>query len=561
MEYQRWSRLRKQLENMINVVYLFTLASLSTSSAQFYPLQPYVSADAQATSANTSSQTTSSPTIVKTGPPVIPTNPPTDPPTTTPSKASSHTNTSWVCPIDCFNNTVCVLGNQTTQGHATSPVNGSALNIHNQLNVDGYHCACPPGLTGLRCDTPYENCNDGVHICYNGGTCMPGLQDEYGNEQLFCNCNTASSQYNNSVRYSGKYCEEEIDLNVQNCGEGTVCMNGGTCNATSDPSHPCDCPAGFQGQNCEYVKGTVPDCNLTCLNGGFCRLGVPYGGVNKYSKGKYCQCPPDYYGDRCENKAELCGDDYCYHGSKCFEIRLSDGTIDYVCDCTAAYSTGRYYAGKFCQYPSTTFCTGANDPNGRQFCTNEGTCPKEAYGACDCLPGFSGPRCALKTDEADDYYAQCSLDCKNGGKCQKGRKEIGNGFLKYAKDIAALINKTHVNMEHCVCPDGFYGITCEYEAQRCPKGEHICFHGSECVMNGDEDRCNCESAQKKTAGLFCEFFATDTCPSGSKGQNSTHRGFCTNGGKCLVDDEGYVPCAFLDLFVTGTFLNSIIFGI
>ena len=56
-----------------------------------------------------------------------------------------------------------------------------------------------PGWTGILCDQKYETCtNQNGHECYNGGECILGLQDKYGNEQLFCDCSNAKG-------YVGKY--------------------------------------------------------------------------------------------------------------------------------------------------------------------------------------------------------------------------------------------------------------------------------------------------------------------------------------------------------------------
>ena len=82
------------------------------------------------------------------------------------------------------------------------------------------------GWTGILCDKKYEICtNQKGHECYNGGECILGLEDKYGNEQLFCDCSKARG-------FVGKYCETPF---VQRCGEDEVaCVNGGACN----PEYP-----------------------------------------------------------------------------------------------------------------------------------------------------------------------------------------------------------------------------------------------------------------------------------------------------------------------------------
>jgi len=329
----------------------------------------------------------------------------------------------------------------------------------------------------------------------------------------------------------------ESDIECSN----ELCKHGGSCKLTPDPVNPCDCQDNFSGKFCETVRDTIPECKKTCLNGGSCKLGVDI--LEGGARTEFCDCPSAYFGSQCEKEAEKCGDDYCYHGSKCYEISISDGGSDYLCDCSSGYTEERYYSGKFCQYPSTVFCTGHDDPNGRQFCTNGGTCPEAPHEPCSCPPGFSGPRCAFAIDKDGSEYAECELDCQNGGTCQKGAKDLRQTFGKFANDVAHMLNETHENFEHCVCPEGFYGIRCEYQMEECGEEEHLCFHGSQCVGSGHELGCNCETSQLHTAGLFCEFFATDECEGvASTLPGDQHRGFCTNGGKCMEDEEGPNYC-------------------
>ena len=98
-------------------------------------------------------------------------------------------------------------------------------------------------------------------------------------------------------------------------------------------------------------------------------------------------------------------------------------------------------------------------------------------------------------------------------------------------------SQDHENIEHCVCPPDYFGINCEYQMERCNLGEHLCFHGSTCISDGDNFSCDCFSSKKKTAGLFCEYIASDECDQWVDLKNG-HRGFCTNGGHCKVDKLG-----------------------
>lgn len=121
----------------------------------------------------------------------------------------------------------------------------------------------------------------------------------------------------------------------------------------------------------------------------------------------------------------------------------------------------------------------------------------------------------------------------NGGTCQKGVKDLDQMYGKFADDLADMYNQTHLDYEHCVCPSGFFGIRCEYKVQECETEGHVCLHGSTCEEGSGKSVCNCEDADHLTAGLYCEFFATEECEDIPTLDN---RGFCTNGGLCTVAD-------------------------
>jgi len=208
-----------------------------------------------------------------------------------------------------------------------------------------------------------------------------------------------------------------------------------------------------------------------------------------------------------------------------------------MCDCLPGYTEKEVFSGEFCQYVSTSFCSPADDPNGRQFCTNGGICPPQGgHGPCDCPKGFSGPRCSFQEGVDGSDYAECDLPCMNGGTCQKGMKDLDQVYARFSDDIADILNETHSDFEHCSCPVGFYGIRCEYEVEEC-SGTHVCFHGSSCKETATgSSSCVCEDSYRLTAGLFCEFFATQECDESLAPPAPGHRGFCTNGGLCVVTD-------------------------
>ncbi|KAL3939774.1 MAG: hypothetical protein SGARI_001246 [Bacillariaceae sp.] len=297
-----------------------------------------------------------------------------------------------------------------------------------------------------------------------------------------------------------------------------------------------DAVEGSDNQDSDVVENSNDEadslsasvCDKDCMNSGVCVVD---------DEGKAtCSCSPGYSGESCENEGEACGTDFCHHSSKCLQIELSSGASEHICDCTPSYTSETLYSGEFCQYPSTEFCTGPNDPNGRQFCVNNGKCPTESHHPCICPEGFSGPRCAFQMGIDGMDYRECDLDCRNGGTCHKGMKQQPQKHLELY--LSEKEQERHEDYEHCVCPSGWYGIRCEYQVEECAEGEHLCFHGSTCIRDDeDEFSCDCMSANVKTAGLFCEYIASSECDEW-KDKGNGHRGFCTNGGTCSLDPNG-----------------------
>lgn len=173
-----------------------------------------------------------------------------------------------------------------------------------------------------RCAHKHESCYDNGHPCYNGGTCIPGLEDTYGTSQYFCDCSNAIDS--RGRRYVGKYCELNA---IEPCDTQGLkfCVNNQTCSATAESSDIdfCECGTDYEGPHCEFEKDKVPDCDLKCMNGGSCALGIKnYAlavlGYNDFwanhEEAMHCQCPPGFFGVRCEIAANACGDHHCFNG-------------------------------------------------------------------------------------------------------------------------------------------------------------------------------------------------------------------------------------------------------
>lgn len=180
------------------------------------------------------------------------------------------------------------------------------------------HCS-----SQCRCAHQHASCYDADHSCFNGGKCIPGLEDIYGTGQYFCDCSDAVDA--DGKQFVGKYCELKAIEACDSNGE-KFCVNNGTCSVTAATSDIdfCECGSGFEGPHCEFEKGKVPDCDLTCMNKGKCALGIKdYAlaelGYNDFwdnhVQAMYCQCPPDAFGAKCEVSAQVCGDHHCFNGA------------------------------------------------------------------------------------------------------------------------------------------------------------------------------------------------------------------------------------------------------
>lgn len=68
--------------------------------------------------------------------------------------------------LQCANGAQCVLGEASFVDHPTTEE--GPMEIHKQNNINGFHCECLPGWTGLKCDIVFDSCSDS-HKCYHGG--------------------------------------------------------------------------------------------------------------------------------------------------------------------------------------------------------------------------------------------------------------------------------------------------------------------------------------------------------------------------------------------------------
>lgn len=142
----------------------------------------------------------------------------------------------------------------------------------------------------------------------------------------------------------------------------------------------------------------------------------------------------------------------------------------------------------------------------------------------------------------------CDLACQNNGICRKGAKDLSvleNFNVNRAE--GSLVHSSHNDdFEHCVCPIGFVGLTCEFRLDVCPGGTHACMHGAECKhrVNTEthtlEFQCDCDKADEfglRYTGKYCQLESTEFCTDDGLRPSVDSDAFCVNGGSCL----GFVP--------------------
>jgi len=391
------------------------------------------------------------------------------------------------CSLECDNGGECQLGIQTyEEAHEVFDVETEQISTTTEKNrqdhINFMHCSCPNNnddesdvsYGGVQCKVQTKSCTHGV--CYHGGGCT---------KNGFCDCRTASTAQTKG--YAGLHCQYPASVYCTDNGPNSLsintnhnnhhrannkhfCVNGGRCPVLSH--QPCICPRGLHGTHCEYTTaeveaGRMPNCDLRCQNGGYCRMGtkdlsIPSksgltatSNVTHDGNFRHCACPEGYGGILCEIEITACGNGVCLHGATCDQsVPTKTQDVQQVtlqCDCTKARSSGNMikYAGKSCEYPSTSLCVKDEAMHGattQSFCVNHGKCKvllenddgggAELHGGCICPDGFFGDYCERSSSDAGSTTGTSSTGATttNNNSSNSEKKSLGvkNAFILFA---------------------------------------------------------------------------------------------------------------------------------
>uniref|UniRef100_A0A674DK64 Neurogenic locus notch homolog protein 1 n=1 Tax=Salmo trutta TaxID=8032 RepID=A0A674DK64_SALTR len=314
--------------------------------------------------------------------------------------------------------------------------------------VGGYHCICPAGYVGERCEGDVNEClsnpcdTRGTHNCVQ-------LTNNYR-----CDCRTG---------YTGQRCDTVFD----GC-KSKPCRNGGTCAVASNTPHGfiCKCPPGYTGSTCEYDAHSCG--SLHCRNGGTCISG---------HKSPKCLCPSSFTGPECEYPTDSpCNTNPCYNGGTC---EYSSEAPYYHCVCPTNFN------GLLCHILDYSFLGGfgrditpppevevsceipqCEERKGNKFCDT--LCNNHACGwdEGDCSLNFNDPwKNCTSSLQCWRYFndGKCDEQCNNAGclydgfDCQNLEGQCNPLYDQYCKD--------HYADGHC--DQGCNNAECEWDGLDC----------------------------------------------------------------------------------------------
>jgi hypothetical protein len=85
---------------------------------------------------------------------------------------------------------------------------------------------------------------------------------------------------------------------------------------------------------------------------------------------------------------------------------------------------------------------------------------------CDCPEEFWEVHC--ERSFADPSPRKCTLQCLNGGICRSGPKD-NTDFIQRFESFGnvSMWTRDHIDWQHCVCPEGYFGVQCEWPYEVC----------------------------------------------------------------------------------------------
>ena len=101
-------------------------------------------------------------------------------------------------------------------------------------NINGEHCVCPEGYSGVNCQLEAQkdnfiHCGNG--LCFNGGLCVERVHEDGTVKDYYCACNELGFRSDTNV--AGQFCEHK---DVEFCPfpenhdpSQYYCANGGSC--------------------------------------------------------------------------------------------------------------------------------------------------------------------------------------------------------------------------------------------------------------------------------------------------------------------------------------------